>query len=91
MNQKVYRSRDAGYPSPIREQNSVSALPTIHELSSVSGDCVTADGSRSRTQTAVPHIKREMAWSGSILFHQRGSAFADFLELYFEATKLLRA
>lgn len=64
---------------------------TIHELSSVSGDCVTADVSRSRIQTAVPRLKRELAWSGSILFHQHGSALADFLELYFKATKLLRA
>ena len=87
----------ADFPVLIREHFpkarfwTTAGLPTSHELSSVSGDCVTADVSRSRIQTAVQRIKRELTWSGSILFHQRGSALADFLELYFKATKLLRA
>ena len=36
-------------------------------------------------------IKRGLAWRRSTLLHQRGSALADFLELHFKATKLLRA
>jgi hypothetical protein len=42
-------------------------------------------------QTAVRRITQGLAWSGSTLLHQRGSALSDLLELHFKATKFLRA
>ena len=48
-------------------------------------------GAGSPFQSTPKRIKHGLAWSRSTLLHQRGSALADFLELHFKATKLLRA
>jgi hypothetical protein len=46
---------------------------------------------RPRQLSLLPINLIRLAWSRSTLLYQRGSALADFLELHFKATKLLRA